>query len=205
MTVAQFSEEIPLTELGERIFYRRKLDVHNSCCQPNECTFLHNNWGICSAKSKTQLRKQSYWFGGDQHVQKIEIIQDRAFIYCGCVRRTYQTCFADDLPRLVPLGYCIWKQNGAPAHTPAVTLDELNKEDQSEAYFAGRKSWPANSLHVNPIENCRAIVQHDLSGKTFRNRGLAERMSGELLAALCGSMKRRIELCTAAKGAHIDY
>ena len=104
-------------------------------------------------------------------------------------------------------------QDGAPAHSAAVTLKQLKKEDRIEAYFGGRNSWPANSPDLDPIENCWAILKQNLSGKTYTDPETLfleietawEHLSGEVLANLRCSMKRRGRLCIAAKGGHIKY
>ena len=57
----------------------------------------------------------------------------------------------------------------APSYSARLVLAALNKEDRIEAYFGGRKSWPANSPDLNPIENCWAIVKQELAGKTYTN------------------------------------
>ena len=151
-------------------------------------------WGGISYYGKTKLYRLTGSVTADSYVALI------------------QKVFKDDIPLIFDKD-CIWMQDGAPAHSAHKTLAELDKSDCIEAYFGGKNSWPANSPDLNPIENCWAIMKQKLSGKTYTSPDLLfeeiqeiwNSLPGRHLKRLCGSMPKRVKLCIAAQGGHIEY
>ncbi len=112
----------------------------------------------------------------------------------------------ESIDALFPDGYT-FQQDNAPPHTSKFTKARM--VDHKIKVI----SWPANSPDLNPIENVWGLIKRRLGledpMKTGEWKAKIEDiwllLGHDYLESLIRSMPKRIEMCIAADGDHINY